>query len=113
VPTTEELGHITVDYAMIGTTLEDNPLSLGEAKERSDWSKWKVAMDAEVDQLTEQGTYKLVNLPADHKAIACKWVYRIKHDHIGEITKHKVRLVAKGCSQIPGVDFVETFALVM
>jgi Reverse transcriptase (RNA-dependent DNA polymerase) len=27
--------------------------------------------------------------------------------------KHKVRFVAKGCSQIPGVDFVETFAPVM
>ena len=29
------------------------------------------------------------------------------------ITKHKARLVAKGCSQIPGIDFVETFAPVM
>jgi transposase InsO family protein len=113
VPTTEELGHITVDYAMIGASLEDDPLSLKEAKERSDWPKWKVAMDVEVDQLAKRGTYKLVKLPPDRQAIACKWVYRIKRDHIGEITKHKARLVAKGCSQIPGVDFVETFAPVM
>jgi hypothetical protein len=27
--------------------------------------------------------------------------------------KHKARLVAKGFSQIPGIDFVETFAPVM
>jgi hypothetical protein len=27
--------------------------------------------------------------------------------------KHKARLVAKEFSQIPGIDFVETFALVM
>src|ERR1700678_325015 len=31
----------------------------------------------------------------------------------GKIVKHKARLVAKGFSQIPGIDFVETFAPVM
>jgi hypothetical protein len=29
------------------------------------------------------------------------------------ITKHKARLMVKGCSQIPRIDFVETFAPVM
>ena len=113
VPAVEESGYITVDYAMIGATLKDDPLSVKEAKERSDWPKWKTAMDTEITQLTKRGTYKLVDLPPDRQAIASKWVYRIKRDHIGEITKHKARLVAKGCSQIPGIDFVETFAPVM
>src|SRR6202522_1703715 len=70
-------------------------------------------MDAEIDQLTKQGTYKMVDLPPDQKAIASKWVFRIKRDHNGKIVKHKARLVAKGFSQIPGIDFVETFAPVM
>jgi hypothetical protein len=34
VLTMEELGHISVDYAMIGASLEDNLLLLKEAKER-------------------------------------------------------------------------------
>jgi hypothetical protein len=96
VLTTEELGHISVDYAMIGASLEDDPLLLKEAKERLDWPEWKVAMDVKVDQLVKKGTYKLIKLPLDRQAISCKWVYHIKHDHIGEIMKHKVRLVAKG-----------------
>jgi hypothetical protein len=42
VLTMEELGHIMVNYAMIGASLEDGPLSLKEARERLDWPKWKV-----------------------------------------------------------------------
>jgi Reverse transcriptase (RNA-dependent DNA polymerase) len=113
LPTTEELGHISVDYAMIGVSLENDPLSLKEVKERLDWLKWKVAMDVEVDQLVKKRMYKLINLPPDCQAISCKWVYCIKCDHIGKIMTHKVRLIAKGCSQISGVDFVETFTPVM
>ena len=113
VPTTEETGYISVDYAMIGATLEDDPISLKEAKERSDWPKLKEAMDAKMDQLTKRGMYKLVELPPDCKAIASKWVFHIKRDHNGKIVKYKARLVAKGFSQIPGIDFVETFAPVM
>jgi hypothetical protein len=59
---------------MIRVSLEDDPLSLKEVKERSDWPKWKVAMDVEVDQLVKKGTYKLIKLPPDHQAISCKWV---------------------------------------
>ena len=102
-----------VDYAMTGAILEDNLLSVKEAKSRSDWEKWKAGMDAEIFQLTKQGTFKLVDLPSPQQAIASKWVYCIKCNHNGTITKHKVRLMAKGCSQIPRIDFVETFAPVM
>ena len=55
----------------------------------------------------------MVDLPSDQQAIASKWVYHIKHNHNGMIMKYKARLMAKGCSQIPGIDFVETFAPVM
>src|ERR1700678_2145130 len=49
------------DRSFIG----DDPTSLKEAKARSDWPKWKEAMDAEIDQLTKRGTYKMVDLPPD------------------------------------------------
>ena len=100
-----------VDYAMIRKALEDDLLSVKEAKDGSDWGKWKEGMDAEISQLTKQGTFKLVDLPSDQQAIVSKWVYRIKCDHNGTITKHKARLMAKGCSQIPKIDFVETFTM--
>src|ERR1700678_2802163 len=70
-------------------------------------------MDAEMNQLKTLGTYTTVKLPNDRIPIPCKWVYRIKRDHEGKITRYKGRLVAKGFTQIPGIDFTETFAPVM
>jgi hypothetical protein len=49
----EESGFITVDYAMIRASLEDDPLLVKEAKGRPDWEKWKEGMDAKISQLTK------------------------------------------------------------
>ena len=44
--------------------------------------------------------------------IGTKWVFRNKQDEHGVVTRNKVRLVAKGFTQIEGLDFVETYALI-
>ena len=66
-------------------------------------------MDKEITQLENTGTWELTKLPADRKPIKCKWVLKVKRDHTGAITRYKGRLVAEGFSQIPGIDFTETF----
>lgn len=70
-------------------------------------------MDKEVSQLEKLGTYSLGDLPADRKAIGCRWVFTIKRDADGNILKYKARLVAQGLSQIPSQDFTATHAPVM
>ncbi|GKG45022.1 uncharacterized mitochondrial protein-like protein isoform X2, partial [Tanacetum coccineum] len=42
-----------------------------------------------------------------------KWVYRLKRDKNGAITRYKERFVVKGFRQQPGIDFNETFSLVV
>jgi hypothetical protein len=42
--------------------------------------------------------------------VGTKWVFHNKQDEYGVVTRNKVRLVAKGYSQVEGLDFNETFA---
>jgi hypothetical protein len=41
-----------------------------------------------------------------------KWIYKIKHATAKSVEKYKARFVARGFSQVEGIDYEETFALV-
>jgi len=71
---------------------------------------WREAMVAEMDSIQANKTWELSTLPKGHKAIGLKWVFKVKKDPNGIVTKHKARLVAKGYAQREGVDFEEVFA---
>jgi hypothetical protein len=56
------------------------------------------------------GTWTLVQLPPDRKAIGYRWVFKVKHNADGSLERYKACLVAKDFSQCPGLDYTETFA---
>jgi hypothetical protein len=72
--------------------------------------KWDNAMDEEMAALDANATWELVALPKDKKAIGCKWVYKVKHNADGSVSRYKVRLVAKGYAQTYGIDYEETYS---
>ena len=55
-------------------------------------------------------TWDLVPLPKGQKLVRCKWVNRTKYVPDGKVDKHKACLVAKGFSQVEGIDYTETFS---
>ena len=70
---------------------------------------WCVAMEEEINALHELNTWDLTNLPPDKDVVGCLWVFAIKYLPDGSIKRLKARLIAKGYTHNPGVDFFETF----
>ncbi|CCA73545.1 hypothetical protein PIIN_07498 [Serendipita indica DSM 11827] len=96
--------------AALNTSTIREPTTLGEALKRPDGDKYVQAAIEEVRAHLENGTWKLVRLPQGKKAIGSRWVFKIKRDADGSISKYKGRIVAKGYAQREGIDYTETFA---
>ena len=75
--------------------------------------EWRAAMGCEFDTLMANGTWSLCPRPLNKHIVHNKWVYKIKRHHDGRIEHYKARLVAKGFDQIFGIDYYNTFSLVV
>ena len=81
-------------YAYMVKILEElEPTCFKEAVGKKNW---EAAMDEEMAALDANHTWELMPLPHDKKAIGCKWVYKVKHNGDGSVSRYKARLVAKG-----------------
>jgi len=67
-------------------------------------------MSVELQALEHNNTWHMVSLPLGHKPISCRWVYKIKYNYDGTIERYKAHLVAKGFTQVEGIDYKETFS---
>ena len=69
-------------------------------------------MHEELHQFVRNDVWKLVPRPKGVNVIGTKWIFKNKSDEHGTVIRNKSRLVAQGYTQVEGVDFDETFALV-
>ncbi|PKI41856.1 hypothetical protein CRG98_037761 [Punica granatum] len=74
---------------------------------------WKSAMLEGLDALHRNKTWDLVLRRPMMNLIGCKWVFKTKINADRTLDRLKVRLVAKGFHQEEGVDYFETFSLVV
>jgi hypothetical protein len=57
-------------------------------------------MEQELESVEKNKTWELVDLPADHRPITLKWVFKLKKDEKG-----KARLVMCGFVQQEGINY--------
>lgn len=72
--------------------------------------KWVQAIDIELNALVKNDTWEVTYLPAVHRAISSKWVFKIKYKANGTIDKYKARLVIRVFDQQEGRDYKHTFS---
>ena len=73
-------------------------------------SKWRVAIDLEIEAIERNETWELTDLPKGMKKIGVKWVFKTKLNENGEVNKCKAWLVAKGYAQQHDIDYTKVFA---
>ena len=86
------------------------PNTFKQASDCDESVQWKRAMDDELESLVDNDTFELTDLPEGRKCIGGKWVYAVKQGTDENDVKYKARYVAKGFSQVEGMDYQETFS---
>jgi len=94
-------------FVKLHLTHTGEPASYAEAKE---YPAWRAVMEQELASVEQNSTWELVNLPAGHRPISLKWVFKLKKNKLGAVIKHKARLVAGGFVQQEGIDYDDAFA---
>lgn len=87
-----------------------DPCSIQEAQRRPEWLHWQEVILEEVCTLEAHGTWRLEQPPPGANIVSCCWVFHAKKDAAGNIYRYRACLVAQGFSQVPGVDFFDTYA---
>ena len=94
---------------MLHSTPSD-PLTHKAAMKSPFAAEWAQVEREELESLLARNVWKLVPRPHNANIITKKWVYKTKEDSEGRAIRYKARLVARGFTQIEGIDYEETFA---
>jgi len=71
---------------------------------------WRQAILDELSALHNSGICELVPLLSGKSIVGCRWIFAIKVGPDGTIYRLKAHLVAKGYTQIFGLDYGDTFS---
>jgi hypothetical protein len=69
-------------------------------------------MTKEYQSIMKNDVWDIVSRSKGKSVVTSKWIYKIKYETYGSVEKYKAIFVARGFSQVKGIDYEETFSLV-
>ena len=76
-------------------------------------SVWVDSMVEEYECIIKNSAWEVVPRPVGKSVVGSRWVYKVKQTAYGRMEKHKARFLAKGFSQVEGIDYDQTFSPVV
>ena len=103
---------LPIEYAMMAAVhaIGRDPVSISDVKKKKDWPEWDLAIQHELAQHEQVGTWRLIKPPEDANIVSSCFVFDYKHDLDGNITSRKARLIVQGFMQEESIDYQETFS---
>eukprot|EP00253_Pinus_taeda_P002750 PITA_02750 len=95
--------------ALVAECVEIEPYSFEEAVQQLIWVD---AMVEEYDSIVRNSVWDVVPRPNNKLVVSCHWLYKVNQVVDGSVEKHKARFVARGFSQVKGIDYDDTFSRV-
>ncbi|MBW0510762.1 hypothetical protein O181_050477 [Austropuccinia psidii MF-1] len=68
------------------------------------------AIKNELSSMVSLNVWDVIELSKDYKLVGTAWVFKIKRNHLNEISEYKARLCAQLFTQTPGVNFDKTYS---
>ena len=62
-------------------------------------------MVEEYDSIVKNNAWEVVPRPVGKSVVGSRWIYKVKQVSDGSIKNYKARFVARGFSQIEGIDY--------
>jgi hypothetical protein len=98
------------EWILPASYIPPEPSTHRQAMNSQEREEWLEAERKELQSLRDNHVFTECKLPPGRRTVRTKWIYKVKRDKNGNISKYKARLVAQGFTQIEGLDFNETYS---
>ena len=99
--------------------LPDDPRTIPEPQNYSEAvsslyrTEWLKAIHSELSSLNQNQTFEITHLPPGARTVGTRWIFKIKINKDGTLSRFKARFVVKGYSQTKDIDYDDIYSPVV
>ncbi len=105
--------HISYAYAVIFIDDIIKLITYKQAVKSPLCDKWKMTMKNEIQSLKNNNTWDIVNVLLNQHVLKECWVYKVKRDAHGQVSRYKAHWVVKDYEQQFDIDYDQIFVSVV